>query len=203
MAVKVDHRTDSSGAGFRASAADVATGFRLLLSPTILPPVAASIRSITPRPQQGWASATVDRFKDNIHITLWQADARKAAQVPEGSGAAFSFNKLINQYWLPFVRLGYSDSGGGAFLDRSLSAGFGYFQASRSDTFGFGVNWGRPSEKVYGPDADNQFTFEVFYRFQLFQHMTMTPDIQYLKNPVLYPGKTTVWIVGLRARLVF
>ena len=151
----------------------------------------------------GWVPASGDHFKNNIHITLWQADERKQAQVAEGTGAALSFNKEINERWLPFLRLGYSDSGGGAFLDRSLSAGFGYFPAKRSDTFFFGVNWGRPSDKIYGPDPDNQFTSEMFYRFQLFQHMTVTPDIQYLKNPVLYPEKTTVWIVGLRARLVF
>ena len=65
------------------------------------------------------------------------------------------------------------------------------------------VNWGRPSEKVYVPDEGNQFTSEMFYRFQLFQHMTVTPDIQYLKEPVLYPEKTTVWVLGLRARVVF
>lgn len=151
----------------------------------------------------GWVASLKDRFKNNIHLTLWQSDERKESQVPEGAGAAFSFNKVINERWLPFLRLGYSDGGGGAFLDRSLSAGLGYFPTKRSDTFGIGVNWGRPSEKLYGPDADNQFTAEMFYRFQLFQHMTVTPDIQYLKNPVLYPEKTTVWVVGLRARLVF
>ena len=93
---------------------------------------------------------------------MWQADERKAAQVPEGAGWAFSYNRLVNERWLPYFRPGYSDSGGGAFLDRSLSAGFGYFPTSRSDTLGVGVNWGRPSEEIYGPDVDDQYTAEVF-----------------------------------------
>lgn len=151
----------------------------------------------------GWVASANDEFKDNIHLTLWQSDERTEVQVPAGKGAAFSFNRLINKRWLPFVRVGYSDGGGGTFLDRSLSAGLGYFPASRSDTLGVGINWGRPAEDLYGRDPDTQVTAEVFYRFQLFQHMTVTPDIQYLINPVQYPEKTTVWVAGLRARLVF
>jgi len=151
----------------------------------------------------GWISSFDNRFKDNIHLTLWQSDERKELQIAEGHGVSFSFNKLINERWLPFLRAGYSNGDGGAFLERSLSVGFGYFPAKRSDTFGVGVNWGKPAETPSVSDPDSQYTAEIFYRFQLFQHMTITPDIQYLKNPGLSTEKTTIWVAGLRARMVF
>jgi len=151
----------------------------------------------------GWFSSFENRFDDNTHLTIWQADARETADVPEGWGAAFSFNKKINDRWQPFARAGYSDGGGGSQLERSLSAGVGYFPHSRSDTLGIGLNWGRPASGTYGDDLDDQYTAEVYYRLQLFQHTTITPDVQYLVNPALNPEEDNIWVFGLRARVVF
>ncbi|MCK5364626.1 MAG: carbohydrate porin [Gammaproteobacteria bacterium] len=44
---------------------------------------------------------------------------------------------------------------------------------------------------------------ELYYRFQLFQHMSITPDIQYLVNPALNPSEDQIWILGLRGRFSF
>ncbi len=153
--------------------------------------------------EAGWFSSWDNRFSDNVHLTAWQADAREAAQVPEGWGAALSFSRKFDNRWLPFLRLGYTDGGGGSLLERSLSAGFGYFRKDRSDVLGVGLNWGRPSEGTFGPGLDDQFTAELFYRVQLFQHMTITPDIQLLVDPALNPEEDTVWVFGLRARVSF
>lgn len=150
----------------------------------------------------GWFSSWENRFTDNIHLTAWQVDEREAALVPNGWGAAFSFSRKFNDRWLPFVRAGYSD-GGGVILERSVSVGVGYFMTTRSDEIGVGLNWGRPSEKTFGPDLDDQYTAEMYYRFQLFQHVSVTPDFQYLANPALNLDEDSIWVAGLRARVVF
>ncbi len=152
--------------------------------------------------EAGWFSSWEDRFTDNIHLTAWHADERTAAGVDDGWGAAFSFSRKFDDRWLPFVRAGYSD-GGGALMERSVSAGVGYFATTRADVLGFGLNWGRASKQTLGPGLDDQYTAELFYRLQLFPHMTVTPDLQLLVNPALNPQEDRIWIAGLRARLSF
>jgi len=150
----------------------------------------------------GWYSLWKNRFTDNIHLTVWQVDERKADQVPDGWGASFSFNRKFNERWMPFFRVGYAD-GGDALLERSVSAGIGYFRGTRDDVLGVGLNWGRPPGEIDSPRLDDQWTIEVFYRLQLFPHMTITPDVQLLFNPAQNPQEDLIWVMGLRARLVF
>lgn len=150
----------------------------------------------------GWISSFKNRYKDNIHLTAWQIDERTIAGVDDGWGMALSFNKFLNESWLPFVRIGYSD-GGGALLQRSVSTGVGYFRNTFNDVFGVGLNWGQPSKRTFGTGLDDQYTTEVYYRMQLFQHMTLTPNVQLLINPALNPDEDSIWVLGLRARLAF
>ena len=152
----------------------------------------------------GWARSWEKRITDNIHLTAWHVDARKEAGLPSGQGLAFSFSTSINERWLPFLRLGYSDGGGGIFYDRILSTGFGYHPVSRNDdTVGVGLNWSRPSSDTFGTQLDDQYTAELYYRFQLTKLFSITPDLQYLLHPALNPDENSILVVGLRGRLSF
>ena len=150
----------------------------------------------------GWVSSYENRFSDNVHLTVWQADERTVAGVPDGWGASFSFSRKINDRWLPFVRAGYAEDGG-ALLERSLSAGIGYFTKGHSDVLGVGLNWGRPPSEPDGPRLNDQYTVEVFYNMQLFQHTNITPNIQWIIDPALNPEEDSLWVFGLRARVSF
>ena len=151
----------------------------------------------------GWFGSWENSYTDNIHLTVWQVDKREAVQVPDGWGAAFSFNRKFDDRWLPFFRAGYSDGGGGVILERSVSLGVGYSMTTRSDEMGVGLSWGRPSEETFGTGLDDQYTAEMYYRFQLFQHASVTPNFQYLADPALNPDEDSIWVAGLRARVVF
>lgn len=148
----------------------------------------------------GWFPTWENRYVENTHVTFWQADERKEAGVPEGWGASFSFSRMINKQWLSFLRAGYSDGGGGSMLERSLGAGVGYYRQTRKDFMGMGVNWGQPSEGTFGK-LDDQVTFEWYYRFQIFRHMTFTPSVQLLVNPALNPEEDRIWVLGIRTRI--
>lgn len=104
----------------------------------------------------GWISSWQRRFQDNIHITGWQADSRDKAQVPSGYGVAVSASYLFADRWLPFARFGYSDGGGGAFVQCAASTGVGYYLRQRSDAIGLGLSWGRPSRKTFGSGLRDQ-----------------------------------------------
>jgi porin len=69
--------------------------------------------------------------------------------------------------------------------------------------FGLGINWGRPNSDGPGTAADDQFTIEGYYRFQLFERLAITPDLQLIKNPSSNPAEDLIWIAGLRARVTF
>jgi len=152
--------------------------------------------------EAGWYGEWESRFEDNIHLTLWQADERTEAGIPDGWGAAFSLSKKLDEWWLPFVRIGYAD-GGGALLERSVSAGFARYSSNKKGVLGLGLNWGQPNRETFGTVASDQYTLEAYYRLQIVDNLAVTPDIQLIKNPALNADDDLIWVVGLRARLAF
>ncbi len=147
----------------------------------------------------GYTSSFDERYTNNTHLTLWHAAEREKAGVASGWGANFSWAQFYGGQVMPFFRMGYSDDGG-ALLDRSVSAGVGYYQPGTSDLIGFGLNWGRPSQD-FGPDPRDQFTSELFYRVQLSQNFALTPTLQFISDPALNPTEEDMWYVGVRARV--
>jgi len=148
----------------------------------------------------GWTPSQEKIYLDNVHLTLWHADEREEAAAPSGWGANVSWTHYFKERWLPFVRAGWADDGG-SLMQKSVSIGFGYQRHPGKNLFGFGLNWGDPNENTWGPDLDDQYTAEVFYRWQISKALAVTPDLEYLKNPALNPEEDSVWVFGVRARL--
>jgi porin len=146
----------------------------------------------------GWATGEDRFFYDNVHLTLWQADERDAAQVPDDWGINFSFSHEYRK-WRPFVRAGWADEGI-ALMKKSASAGFGFAPGTGSNLLGFGVNWGEPSES-FGTNLDDQYAVEAFYRLQLSDETALTADVQLLLDPALNPEDDSIWVLGLRLRI--
>lgn len=150
----------------------------------------------------GWAGKRPNQWLNNIHLTLWHADEREQAGVPDGWGANFSFSRLYADHWTTFLRLGYADDGG-SILSKSISIGAAWSRVPGGNQLGFGFNWGEVNESTYGPGLPDQTTVEVYYRMQLWEELAITPDIQYIRDPALNPDASSVWVFGLRARLAF
>ena len=143
-----------------------------------------------------------DRFYfDNTHVTLWHVDEREAAGVSSGWGATFSYAQAIDDRWMPFLRAGYADDGG-SLLQKTVSTGLGYQLRDKKSLLGVGLNWGEPNEDTFEPGLDDQFTAEMFCRFQVKQNIQITPDVQYIINPALNPESDDAWVLGVRARVV-
>jgi porin len=156
----------------------------------------------------GWTSSPWDAwFLNNIHVTLWQADEREATGVDDGWGGVFSLNRTVGDKWMVFARSGFAEDGG-SLLERSVSIGGGYTpngleSLGAGSQLGFGMNWGRPNEAVFGSGLDDQFAAEAYYRLQLTKELAVTPSIQLLVDPALNPQEDAIWVFGLRARLAF
>jgi porin len=144
-------------------------------------------------------------YLDNNHVVFWEYDEQtKTTGEPEGSGWTLSYSRFIDDKYMPFLRVGDSDGGGGALLEKTLTAGLGIYYGETNELFGVGISYGEASEDPvggFGSDLDPQYTAEVFYRFQLSQHFAITPDLQWIVDPVLNPNENSIFIAGVRARL--
>ena len=138
-------------------------------------------------------------YFDNVHVTFWHIDER-ANGTPDGWGLNASWQQWINDKWLPFVRGGYTEDSG-SLLEKSVTIGVGYQPVPMRGVIGFGFNWGKPNETSFG-DLDDQYTTELFWRYQLTKELAVTPSIQYIKDPALNPDEDSLWAFGLRVRVV-
>lgn len=148
----------------------------------------------------GWTPSQDRIYLDNAHFTFWHADERTDAGESDGWGFNISYSRYLAEKWMPFLRAGYANDGG-SLMQKSVSAGLGYQPVPRGNLLGFGLNWGEPNEDTYGPGLRDQYTAEIFYRWQLAPQFAITPDLQWLKNPALNPDEDQIWVFGLRVRI--
>jgi porin len=150
----------------------------------------------------GWTTSKDHAYLNNIHLTFWHVDEIEQTGNPDGWGVNFSASYWINECWMPFLRAGYTEDGG-SLLEASVSAGVGVHPIRGNDLLGLAVNWGRPNENTFGPDLDDQYAVELFYRYQLTENIAITPDIQWLINPALNPEDDSLFLAGVRGRISF
>ncbi|NOE28349.1 carbohydrate porin [Ruegeria sp. HKCCD6157] len=144
----------------------------------------------------GYTSGFDRIYFDNVHLTLWHADAADDGSRAEDYGAVFSAAWFVDNKWMPFVRAGAS-KGTAALYDRSVSAGLGYY-GRNTDLAGLGLNWA----EARNIDGD-QFTLEAFYRFSISPGLQITPSLQFISNPLLNPNQDSITLFSLRTRIVF
>ncbi|WP_254429161.1 MULTISPECIES: carbohydrate porin [unclassified Ruegeria] len=144
----------------------------------------------------GYTSAFDRIYFDNVHLTLWHADAAEDGSRAEDYGAAFSAAWFVGNTWMPFLRAGAS-KGTAALYDRSVSTGIGYY-GRNTDLAGLGLNWA----EARGVDGD-QITLEAFYRFSIAPGLQITPSAQFISNPLLNPDQDSIAMFSLRTRIVF
>ncbi len=137
-------------------------------------------------------------YFENLHVTLWHIDERVNG-TPDGWGLNASWQTWIGDKWLPFIRGGFTDDSG-SLLEKSISVGVGFQPVPQRGVIGVGFNWGEPNSVSF-PGADDQYTTELFWRYQLTRELAVTPSIQYIKDPALNPDEDSLWVYGLLLRL--
>jgi porin len=141
----------------------------------------------------GWTPGKEKIYFDNAHVTAWHKDA--VGGNPDGWGLNGSYQRWINEQWLPFVRGGYTKDSG-SLLETSISAGVGYQPVPMRGVIGAGINWGKPNG-----GGSNQVSSEIFWRYQLTKEVALTPSLQYIRNPALNPTEDNLFAAGLRVRV--
>jgi porin len=148
----------------------------------------------------GWTPSIESRNRERIQFTWWEKDARREAGVSAGQGWAVSATYQWSERWQPFVRLGHSDGGAGVAAEDAASIGL-EMKPRADQAWSIGLGWAKPSRKTHGPGLDNETVIETSYKFQLSPNFSLTPDIQYVRNPAKNPGESSVLVGGVRAIL--
>jgi porin len=149
----------------------------------------------------GYVPSFDERYFRKASVTAWHTDAftedGSGALSAEGSGVAFASHWFFQEKYIPFVLFGFSDGNGvNTFYKRQFSVGNG-FRFLSHDILGVGFTWAETPI----PGADKQLGAEVYYRFTVTEHLEVTPDFQYIKNPALSPDKDSLFYFGLRGRI--
>ncbi len=133
-------------------------------------------------------------------IVFWHEDRRKKARTPEGKGLAITLEQELKGGWHPFFRYGYAD-GGSQVARQAISTGMGLAQpfGRRDDLVGAAFSWGQPRRRSH----QDQYLFETFYRVAITPHMALTPDLQIIWDPSRARHHDTVYVLGLRMRIIF
>jgi len=156
--------------------------------------------------EAGWDPGFLDREPGSsyadYHVTVWHADEREKAGIPEGWGVTLSAFQRIGR-WQPFLRYSYSegDMGGPSPVEHLVTTGFAVddILGRTADRVGIGLAWGRPSDAL----LRDQFTSEFYYRIQLTREFALTQSAQVIVNPAENPDVDTILVGGLRGRVQF
>lgn len=123
------------------------------------------------------------------------------------SGWGISADHRVGGAWNLFGRLGVRTAGEGAF-DRALTLGLEHGGATwgrRADALGVAAGWLRTSSRAMasGPFSGYESVWEAYYRVQLGEHLTLTPDVQYIRRPAGDPTAGGFTAFAVRANASF
>ncbi len=149
----------------------------------------------------GWTPSTGELYPvDRVNFTYWRKDERVDAGVPSGHGWALSASHRVGERFLPFIRLGRSDGGGGVAAKTAVSGGF-ELAMPRDRAWALGLGWARPVPNAMTADPRDEYVTETSYRFNLTQAFQVLLDAQVLFNPANNPDASSVWVFGVRVVL--
>jgi porin len=142
----------------------------------------------------GYTPSFGQRKSHLVQFTYWDKD------VSSGSGWAVSAAWKLNDTYFPFVRIGHSDGGGGVAAETAVSGGV-EISRPRGEVWTIGAGWAKPSEETFGPGLDNETALEMSYKFPISKNLSILPDAQIIFSPANNPGRTSIWVIGVRAIL--
>jgi hypothetical protein len=148
----------------------------------------------------GFTPSFGQRKSHLIQLTYWEKDARALAGGSRGSGWAMSSAWKLNETYFPFVRFGHSDGGGGVAAEDSFSTGVEIAMPG-GEAWTIGAGWANPSEDTFGPGLDDETVIETSYKFQVAKNLSLLGDAQVIFDPANNPGKSSIWVIGLRVIL--
>lgn len=148
----------------------------------------------------GYVPTFAERYFKKISVTVWRSASYtniNGSVIGQGEGIAFSSHWFLKERFAPYIRFGFSNGvGENTFYKKDVQVGHG-LRFRNYDMLGTSVSWNEPN--IDG--VKDQYTAEVFYRFNLSAHFEVTPSAQFIKNPTFNPNQEDLFYFGLRGRV--
>lgn len=137
-------------------------------------------------------------------------------------GFGISFDQQLSDLAGVFARYGWEDgkvyfdsdpleSGDDVSLSQSWSLGVQFMPAllSSDDVFALAYGQVAPSsdyKEVNGLNGETENHIEIYYKWQVNDYLTITPDVHIIQNPFgkdAYNGDSTIFVGGMRTQIKF
>jgi len=99
---------------------------------------------------------------------------------------------------LGFLRAGSNDGGAGVAAESAASFGVEW-KPWKQRTLSVGLGWAEPSAETHGEGLDDEWVLETSYKVQITRNFSLTPDVQFVRNPARQPDQSSIWTLGVRA----
>lgn len=141
--------------------------------------------------ETGWNFGKNLTDGESIHLMYWHQDPRSAKQQTESWGLCFSASQVFSDQYTVFVRAGYSE-GNAPLMSTLVMAGMS-IKVMDHDLLAIGLSYGTPSDR----SRRAQFGTEVFYTFQITEHLNVSPNVQLTVNPSFNEEKKAVGVFSV------
>ena len=139
-------------------------------------------------------------------------DLKEPAKTKEDNyGYGVSLDQDITEIVTLFARYGWQ-MGRVSQVEHAWSAGLqcsGKFYGREDDTLGLaygmaiiGDDW-KDVDRGNGINTGDEHHVELYYNLKVNDHLNISPDIQWVKNPNGDRDNDNVWVLGIRAQLSF
>lgn len=139
-----------------------------------------------------------DGLAQRVVLFGWHSDSVDEASQPEGEGVQFIYERALDEEGTRLFSTCSWSSGGAAPLDAFVNIGLG-LPWNDHDFVGAAAGLGLGS----GPGGPVQSVFEGFYRWQPYENLQISPDVQLIIGEGLDGGPGVRLIAGLRLALTF
>ncbi|MBW1811794.1 MAG: carbohydrate porin [Deltaproteobacteria bacterium] len=133
----------------------------------------------------------------NYRFTFWHTD--ETDDHDDGFGFLLSCDQEFGKSLGVFLKFGYSEAKLKT-IEYLLSGGMVIRnpRGIKGDLFGMGISWDNPNDTV-----GEEYSMEIFYRFQLTTHVQLTPNVVFIINPSEKENSGELAVFGLRFRALF
>lgn len=137
----------------------------------------------------------------HVHVSIWHQDERVEAGISSGKGISFTATQQFGRLH-PWLRYGYADvnADGPTFAHQMVAVGLATDKifGNSNDRIAIGYSWVEPANQT----LNNQRAIDSYYRIQVTPQIQFGPTLGIVFDPVLNPDEDTIYVWGLRLRVV-
>ena len=147
--------------------------------------------------EAGWKRGIQGEGGRDIRVAVYH---QNPPDLGHGHGVGVGADWEFKNHWMPFGRLGLDTKTGTAIKEvDTIGLAHTLPFGRKGDLFGAASTWTRASKD----GSRREELTEFFYRLKVADSLEVSPDIEWLRNPILFTKIDQSVILGLRLKVIF